>query len=269
MNIKKRFLIKLMRVLGFGGMAAYCIVGSSCYSVQNKVEGELEEKEQPAKDGINLDSVPVSINDTNHPVIEENDSITNPQDTNTDNNNTDVPSEEVNDVLPENDFPQPEYTESPNKPEPNTKSDTDLNNSENERNSTTIEDDPKYAKIFKKYKKSSDFTVQSRSVYDPLIVITKGGRIEYPINSVRTKEGTNYYPSEFVTIVENSKGKHFALLSNGTVSAIPDELFREPEGKWEGCSPGKKYGCLFVKKTFVCTYNKKSKKHECEVEMRH
>ena len=260
-----------MRILGFGGMAAYCIVGSSCNSVKDKLEREIEEREQPEKYGIDFDDSAIRhVDDINQPVIEQKDSIANPQNTDTDNTNTMVPSDNANPAEPEMDSEQAVNGELPDSVPEQSHTETNPNNvdadstdSEDEPNLSSIEDDPKFAKIFKKYKKATDFTVERDTKFDPVIVWTKGGKIIYPVNYIATKEGNKYFPSVFVTLVVDSKGKHFSVQSDGSVASIPDKLFQEPEGSWVGCAPGQKYKCEFVKRYFTCMYDKNKKKHDC------
>lgn len=58
-GIRKRLLIKLMQILGFGGMAAYCIVG--CSNQSSKPTSSTPNSETQVADGENI------LDDSNAP----------------------------------------------------------------------------------------------------------------------------------------------------------------------------------------------------------
>ena len=204
-SLKKRLLIKLMKILGFGGFAAYCIVGCTNHASEQKKTAE-QDVIKPSDDTSTVQPQNTDVAENSQEPVPVQDAV--------------LPPETAEQAI---NAPAEDTTVSDNQPpvkpaEPKKLSDKEM------------------AAILKKYKplKKGEYTTK--------IVKKEGMVLTFTYVRVRSKTGNEIrFPETFKAIVKDSKGDYKVVFSDGTIDSLPSGFFAEIPDYDRHCD--KKYSC--------------------------
>lgn len=227
-----------MRILGFGGMAAYCIAGCSNQSSNQNIETSAAEVDTHQDEGVNpSDTGTVQVQDTGTVQAQ----IDEPSVANDDNHqNEGIKPSDNNTVQAQNDE----------------LSVADAGNDSKDLNTESKAlSDKELDQLLKKYKykKVNNYTTE--------IEKKEGMALTFTYIWAESKTGNRIrFPDTFKAIVQGKNGDYYAVFSDGTIDSIANDFFIDLRNDIDYKDCTTRYACAFPKRPYSYVYDERKRK---------
>ena len=231
-RIKKRLLVILMRILGFGGMAAYCMAGCTSQTPNSQSNAQQNEVVNPAveNDDPTVENDTAQAQNVDSPVAED----SQVQEESDSHAQVDSDSHAQNDsnvqVKQPTAFPTDNAFDA--QAEPN-----------------KVLSDAELDELLSKHKyvKVNDYTTR--------IEKKEGMALTFTYIWAESKTGNKIrFPDTFKSIVKGPNGNYYAVFSDGTIDEIEKNFFDKIPSFDDDVQCDKKYSCGHMRSSFTNHY---------------